>query len=150
MGDYDTDLLLWSEHQADLLRRMAAGERVNDRVDWENVAEEIESLGRSDKRELRSRVQNILLHLIKLQISPAAEPCPGWRRTIIHERVRTEMLIEESPSLGTLLPGVVEEELSRVRKLAVEDLAAYGERPAIDPAGLSFTAEQVLGSWLPD
>jgi hypothetical protein len=39
MSDYDTDLLLWSGRQADLLRRVAAGERVNDQVDWENVAE---------------------------------------------------------------------------------------------------------------
>lgn len=54
MADYDTDVLLWSERQAALLRRMGAGERVNDQVDWPNVAEEIESLGRSDKREMRS------------------------------------------------------------------------------------------------
>ena len=38
---YDTDLVIWSERQAELLRRMAAGERVNDQIDWENVAEEI-------------------------------------------------------------------------------------------------------------
>ena len=56
MADYDTDLLLWSEHQAALLRRMGAGEHVNDQVDWSNVAEEIESLGISDKRQLRSRL----------------------------------------------------------------------------------------------
>ena len=39
---YDTDILAWSARQAELLRRMAAGDRVNDQVDWENVAEEIE------------------------------------------------------------------------------------------------------------
>ena len=38
MSEYDTDILLWSEHQAALLRRAGAGERVNDQVDWENVA----------------------------------------------------------------------------------------------------------------
>ena len=42
---YDTDILAWSDRQADLLRRMAAGERVNDQVDWENVAEEIQDMG---------------------------------------------------------------------------------------------------------
>ena len=42
---YDTDIALWSVHQAELLRRMAKGERVNDQVDWENVAEEIEDMG---------------------------------------------------------------------------------------------------------
>ena len=45
MNDYDADVLLWSERQADLLRRLAAGERVNDQVDWENVIEEVESVG---------------------------------------------------------------------------------------------------------
>jgi Domain of unknown function DUF29 len=59
MSDYDTDLLLWSERQAALLRRAAAGERVNDQVDWENIAEEIESLGKSDRRELTNRIRTM-------------------------------------------------------------------------------------------
>ena len=42
---YQSDVLVWSEHQAELLRRLAAGERVNDQVDWQNVIEEIESVG---------------------------------------------------------------------------------------------------------
>lgn len=63
MADYDTDLLLWSERQAALLRRMGAGERVNDQVDWANVAEEVESLGVSQRHQLRSRLGTILLHL---------------------------------------------------------------------------------------
>ena len=52
MSDYDSDIVTWSEHQADVLRRLAAGERVNDQVDWENVVEEIESVGRSERRKL--------------------------------------------------------------------------------------------------
>jgi hypothetical protein len=47
MSDYDTDVVIWSERQADLLRRVAAGERVNDQVDWTNVIEEVESVGQS-------------------------------------------------------------------------------------------------------
>jgi hypothetical protein len=45
MSDCDADVLLWYEHQANLLRRLAAGERVNDRIGWENVIEEVESVG---------------------------------------------------------------------------------------------------------
>src|SRR5262245_32330424 len=46
ISDYDTDILLWSEHQAELLRRHAAGERVNDAaLDWPNIVEEIEGEG---------------------------------------------------------------------------------------------------------
>jgi Domain of unknown function DUF29 len=45
MSEHDTDILLWSEHQAALLRRLAAGERVNDQIDWANVIDEVESVG---------------------------------------------------------------------------------------------------------
>ena len=48
MGDiYDTDVVTWSEQQADLLRRIAAGEQVNDQVDWPNIIEEVEAVGQS-------------------------------------------------------------------------------------------------------
>ena len=46
---YDTDIVTWSERQAELLRRVGAGEHINDLVDWENVAEEIEDVGRSQR-----------------------------------------------------------------------------------------------------
>ncbi len=88
MGDYDTDLVLWSEREASLLRRAAAGDPVNDQVDWENVAEEIESLGKRDKRELTNRIAGILVHLIKLEASPADESRTGWRETTLEQRRR--------------------------------------------------------------
>jgi len=70
MGDlYYTDVVIWSERQAALLRRMAAGERVNDQNDWANVAEEIDALDISDRRELTNRARTILAHLLKLQVS---------------------------------------------------------------------------------
>ena len=54
---YDTDILLWSERQADLLRRHAAGERVNDAsIDWPNIVEEIEDVGRSELTQRRIAV----------------------------------------------------------------------------------------------
>ncbi|HEY2619461.1 MAG TPA: DUF29 family protein [Acetobacteraceae bacterium] len=53
---YDTDMLAWSERQADLLRRMAAGERVNDQVDWGNVAEEISDMGNNLVRAVASHL----------------------------------------------------------------------------------------------
>jgi hypothetical protein len=77
VNDYDTDTVLWSERQADLLRRLAAGERVNDQVDWDNVAEEIDSLGRSQRVALASHLRVVLEHLMKLEASPAIEPRRG-------------------------------------------------------------------------
>jgi hypothetical protein len=61
---YDTDILLWSEQQADLLRRYAAGERVNDAaVDWPNIVEEIEDVGRSARNSVDSPLVHALLHM---------------------------------------------------------------------------------------
>jgi Domain of unknown function DUF29 len=48
MTVYDTDILTWAERQADLLRRVGVGEPINDQIDWENVTEEVESVGRSE------------------------------------------------------------------------------------------------------
>ena len=57
---YDRDILSWSEHQADLLRRIARGERVND-VDWEHVVEEIEDVGLSELHAVESHLDLILV-----------------------------------------------------------------------------------------
>ena len=62
---YDRDALAWSEQQAALLRRHAAGERVNG-IDWDHVVEEIEDVGLSELRMVRSYLGLILLHLLKL------------------------------------------------------------------------------------
>jgi len=79
---YDEDLAQWCESQARALRDGArAG--TNLPIDWENVAEEIESMGKSQGRELASRIAVILLHLMKLETSPATEPRGiGTRRSL--------------------------------------------------------------------
>jgi hypothetical protein len=76
---YDDDVLLWSKSQAALLRRMAAGERVNDQVDWENVVEEIEDVGRSSLRACRSQLLQALLHDLKAKAWPLSRDVPHWR-----------------------------------------------------------------------
>jgi Domain of unknown function DUF29 len=68
MSDYDTDILSWSERQASLLRRLAAGERVNEQIDWENVAEEVESVGRSELHRTESLLIQALRHRLPTQI----------------------------------------------------------------------------------
>ena len=78
---YDADLTLWAESQARALRD-AGHAGTNLPIDWENVAEEIEALGKSQARELASRVAIILVHLMKLEASPASEPRAGWQETI--------------------------------------------------------------------
>jgi hypothetical protein len=79
VSDYDTDILTWSERQAALLRRIAAGERINDEVDWPNVVEEIESVGRSDLNAVESWLIQAFVHDLKAEAWPLSRDVPHWR-----------------------------------------------------------------------
>ena len=77
---YEEDILLWSERQADLLRRHASGERANDvALDWPNIIEEIESVGRSELRACESLLVQALLHELKIAAWPQSRDVPHWR-----------------------------------------------------------------------
>jgi len=76
---YDTDVVTWSDYQAMLLRRVAAGERINDLVDWENVIEEIESVGRSEYHAIESWWTLAFLHDLKSEAWPMARDVSNWR-----------------------------------------------------------------------
>ena len=62
MDEYDTDVLTWSERQAALLRRVAAGEQINDQIDWPNIIEEVEAVGQSQVHAVESWLYQALLH----------------------------------------------------------------------------------------
>ena len=76
---YDNDVLLWSERQGALLRRIAAGEPVNERPDWLNIIDEVESVGRSDLRAVKSRLLQALVHRLKAEARPTSPAVPGWQ-----------------------------------------------------------------------
>jgi hypothetical protein len=75
---YDRDILAWSRAQADRLRRLAAGERVND-LDWAHVIEEIEDVGRSEVQAVRSFLRQALLHAMKVARWPDHSAVRKWR-----------------------------------------------------------------------
>lgn len=79
---YDRDILIWSERQAELLRRLAVGERVNDAVDWTNLIEEVESVGRSELHACESLLRQALAHALKLQGWPSSRAASHWRGEI--------------------------------------------------------------------
>jgi hypothetical protein len=80
MGDlYDDDILLWSERQSDLLRRIAAGEPINERPDWVNIIEEVESVGRSDLRAVESLLLQAFMHMLKAEAWPNSLSVPTWQ-----------------------------------------------------------------------
>jgi uncharacterized protein DUF29 len=76
---YEADILLWSEHQGRLLQRLAAGERVNDQVDWPHLIEEIEAVGRSDLRAVQSLLLQALVHDLKAEAWPLSRDVSTWR-----------------------------------------------------------------------
>ena len=142
---YEQDYYLWSQEQANALRA-AARAGANLPVDWENVAEEIESLGRSDRREIASRIGTIIEHLLKLQSSPAVEPRAGWESTIARERQVISDLLDESPSLRRDVGSLVQQQMTKERRLVARELASRSERLADVP---DYTEDQILGDWLP-
>src|ERR1700679_1178154 len=79
---YDRDVLAWSEHQADLLRRLARGERVTD-VDWAHVPEEIEDDNLSELHSVESFLNLIMVHSLKLQAWPDDAASDHWHAEIV-------------------------------------------------------------------
>ena len=88
MSDYDDDILIWSERQGELLRRLAAGERVNDQIDWENVVEEVESVGREQLHAIQSLLMQALVHMLKADAWPLARDAPSWRADAVGFRAQ--------------------------------------------------------------
>ena len=147
---YDQDFVLWTEQQAAALRRSKGS---NLPLDWENLAEEIEDLGISQRTRLNSQLRRILHHLFKLDASTAADPRAGWRATIRDARAEIEDLLDASPSLRREIDAVVKKQASRAAKLAADDLGEHGEPVDAVWARLEkgrFTPEQVVEDWFPD
>ncbi|AFZ58497.1 DUF29 domain-containing protein [Anabaena cylindrica FACHB-243] len=89
-----TDYALWIEQTVNLLK-----EKNYHNVDWENLIEEIESLGRSQKRELRNRLITMLEHCLKLCYSDYFQDYRGWTETIRRSQRELKGLLQDSPSL---------------------------------------------------
>ena len=131
----DQDYALWCAQQGALLRdgRLAA-------LDRENLAEEIESLGRSDRREIESRLKVLIAHLLKLRFQPGKAKA-GWTATIMEQRGRIRKLLAESPSLKAYPASVLAEEHGYAR---AEASAETGLPIEEFPAECPFTIEQIL------
>jgi hypothetical protein len=97
MSEYHIDILRWSEQQAALLRRLEAGERVNDQVDWDNVIEEVESVGLEQLHAVRSYLVRALLHDLKAEAWPLSREVPHWRAEAV--RFRQEAADRFTPSM---------------------------------------------------
>ena len=139
---YDEDFFAWTEEQARLLR---AGEFTQ--LDIANVAEEIDDMGRSIRRELRNRLSVLTMHLLKWRYQPGYRS-RSWSGTISEQREQITELLEESPSLKPVLAR----DLTKIYRLAINKaLGETGLPEATFPANCPFTPEQILApDFLPE
>jgi uncharacterized protein DUF29 len=140
--DYEEDFYAWTVEQSRLLR---SGEL--SAIDVANIAEEIESMGRSDRRELRSRLVVLAMHLLKWLNQPGARS-RSWSATIDEQRLQIEEVLAESPSLRPMVAAMLSDTyaIARARAIAETGLAeeAFTE---VCP----FTPDEVLSrAFLPE
>ena len=141
---YDEDFYAWTQHQAALLRE----EKWQD-LDYPNLAEELESLGKRDRRELSSRLQVLVMHLLKWSYQPEGhQHSQSWRRTIRTQRTELHVLLADSPSLRRTVPQVLGERYPDAREDAGDET---GLPLATFPDTCPWTADQILDeSFWPD
>lgn len=134
---YETDFYAWTQRQATLLR-----DEEFEQIDWDNLIEEIESLGRSEKHEVESRLEVLIMHLLKWQYQPNKRLIGrSWRATIAEQRRRLRRRLRDMPSLrGQLLDIIHDIYPDAVDAATIET----GLDKATFPARCPWTAEQLL------
>jgi hypothetical protein len=145
---YDDDFFAWTQHQGMVLRTMAVADN---RFDRENVAEEIEDLGRSERDAVRSQIRRIIEHFLKLACSPAQQPRFDWMASIVEARATL------GDKISATLRRDVENMLSKLyedgRDRAELGLRSHGEMQAADnlPRECPYTIGDILRrGWYPD
>lgn len=109
---YESDYFQWLEETLDKLRNQQY-----EQIDWGNLIEEIETMGRSEKNALESNLIIILLHLLKWQYQPQKQS-GSWERSIIEHRRRVRRALQDSPSLKPYLVSILEESYDEAVKQA--------------------------------
>jgi hypothetical protein len=139
--DYDQDFYAWSREQASLLRSGQYG-----RLDVTHLVEEIEDLGKRERRALESRLAVLLGHLLKWQYQPEYPSRKSWRATINTQRRAIAKLLDDNPSLAARLDEIIRDAYPDAVDLAVAetplDYDAF-------PEGCPWDQSQIRGTFLP-
>jgi hypothetical protein len=132
---YDLDFYGWTQHQSSLLRLGRWQE-----LDVENLVEEITSLGKQQKQELRNRLGVLIGHLLKWKYQPTLRG-KSWRATIREQRKQVQLLLRDNPSLQPYLPEAVIDAYELALALVVRETPLdYDDLPVSSP----YTIEQIL------
>ena len=134
---YDTDFYQWTQAQAALLRDGKARD-----LDWTNLAEEIESLGKSDRRALGSHLEGLVMHLLKWRYQPERrQEGHSWYSTIAEHRSQIAAIVDDSPSLRRAVPALMTRRYGASRRRARGDT---GLPLATFPDTCPWEVDQVL------
>ena len=133
--EYSKDFYAWAIHNAKLLREGRLSE-----VDMEHVAEEIESMGKRERRELINRLAVLIAHLLKWKYQPGRQG-NSWKYTIKEQRIKLSQLLDESPSLKHELEEKIEEAYEQAVVVA---LRQTGLEEGVFPEACPFSLKQVL------
>jgi Domain of unknown function DUF29 len=138
---YEEDFVAWLEDQAQHARRGDI-----EALDLDNIAEELEGMARSDRREIRNRLTVLLTHLLKCWIRTEKRSA-SWLGTIAEQRDQITMLLEDSPSLRTFFGQVLDRCYSSARGKAAAQMRL---RQTAYPDTCPFSIEEILDMhWLP-
>jgi Domain of unknown function DUF29 len=132
---YEQDFLLWLESTTELLRQQNFNE-----LDLENLIEEMEDMGKSNKSAMRSNLMIVLLHLLKWKYQPDKRS-NSWKSSIREHRIRIEEDFEDSPSLKNYSLEIVTKSYQNARKLAADQT---GLDLAVFPTESPFSLTQIL------
>jgi hypothetical protein len=135
LAEHGKDFALWSAEQAELLRRGRL-----DKLDVENLAEEIESVGNSERYKIDSGMEVLLQHLLKWQLQPEKRKS-GWKASIVEQRIRIARVIKRSPSLRDYPAENLEGSYVIARNAALEET---GLPEAAVPPTCPYTVARIL------
>jgi hypothetical protein len=138
--DYETDFYQWTQQQAALLRQGRLS-----RIDAANLAEEIESMGNSNRWALESFLSNVIMHLLKWKYQPERR-CASWKMTIRNGRIQIEKRLKNSPSLRPKLPEMIAGEYLPAREDAADET---GLPLTTFPEQCEFSVEEITGDYWP-
>jgi hypothetical protein len=109
---YETDYLKWLNNTIQQIQ-----DQDYDHIDWQNLIEEIEDMGRNERRALESNLIIVFLHLLKWQYQPQKRT-GSWERSLIEHRRRIRRALKESPSLNSYLEEILLESYTEAVKQA--------------------------------
>lgn len=115
ISDYDKDFYKWTQKQAAFLKK-----RDFHHIDIDNLIEEIEALGKSDKRALRSYLVILLMHLLKSR-HQSEKRSNSWQNSMRNARIQIRLILDDSPSLKRELPKLVNDAYEIARNEASEE-----------------------------